>query len=302
MVIFPTLTGAKPKIIAHRGASGYMPEHTLEGYALAIDLGADYIEPDLVFTRDGHLVVRHDVYLSASTNISEIPSFQKRKRHSKRFGISDWFVGDFTYKEIKTLKARQAFPGRSKDYDDKFSIPAFADVLRLAHEKSKQKGRPVGVYLETKKPAYYRKRGLDFAPVILNALKDFNLDRAVDQVVIQSFDPRILMRLLKMTELPLILLLKEDFKWPILMPLIARFAAGIGPAKKLLVRDGKSTGLLERAHQAGLQVHPYTFRNDAVGEGFKDIEAELAFYFKLGVDALFTDFTDTAVKVRKSLG
>jgi glycerophosphoryl diester phosphodiesterase len=215
--------------------------------------------------------------------------------------MSDWFVGDFSLKEIKTLKARQAFPGRSKDYDDKFSIPTFEDVLRLVHEKSKQKGRPIGVYPETKKPAYYRKRGHDFAPVLLNALKGFNLDRAVDQVVIQSFDPRILMRLSKMTELPLILLLKENFKWPILMPLIARFTTGIGPDKGLLVRDGKSTGLLERAHKAGLQVHPYTFRNDAVGEGFKDIEEELAFYFELGVDALFTDFTDTAVTVRQTL-
>ncbi len=301
MAKFLTLTGAKPKIIAHRGASGYMPEHTLEGYALAIDLGADYIEPDLVFTRDGHLVVRHDVYLSSSTNISQIPAFKERKRHSKRFGMSDWFVADFTLKEIQTLKARQAFPGRAKDYDDKFFIPTFEDVLRLVHEKSKQKGRPIGVYPETKKPAYYRKRGLVFIPELLNALKGFNLEDAVDQVVIQSFDPRILMRLSKMTELPLILLLKENFKWPFLMPLIAKFATGIGPAKGLLVRDGKSTGLLERAHKAGLQVHPYTFRNDPVGEGFKDIEEELEFFFKLGADAVFTDFPDTAVTVRKAL-
>jgi len=302
MATFQTLTGALPKIIAHRGACGYMPEHTLEAYTLAIDMGADYIEPDLVFTKDGHLVVRHDVYLSTSTNVSRIPAFQDRRRRSKRFGMTDWFTEDFTLKEIQTLKARQAFPGRSKDYDDKFTIPTFEDVLRLVNQKSKEKGRPIGVYAETKKPAYFKKRGYDYVPVLLNALKGFNLDQAGDQVVIQSFDPRPLMRLAKQCGLPLIYLLEEDFKWPFLMPLIAKFAAGIGPAKELLVRGGKSTGFLERAHKAGLEVHPYTFRNDQVGQGFKTIEDELEFYFNLGVDALFTDFTDTAVTVRKNLG
>lgn len=301
MANFPTLTGRRPKIIAHRGASGYMPEHTLEGYALAIDMGADFIEPDLVFTKDGHLVVRHDVYLSGSTNVSAIPGFKDRKRTHKVFKRDDWFVEDFTLNEIKNLKARQAFPGRSKDFDDKFQIPTFEDVLRLAHNKAKEKGRPIGVYPETKKPGYYKKIGFDFIPPLLNALKGFGFDRAKDLVFIQSFEPGILVRLSRQTDLPLIFLLEDNFKFAFLMSVIAKFVDGIGPDKTLLVRGGKSTGLLEKAHKAGLQVHPYTFRADRVGAGFEDLEQELEFFFHLGVDALFTDFTDIAVAVRKAL-
>lgn len=296
---FPTLKGAAPKIIAHRGASGTLPEHTLEAYALAIDLGADYIEPDLVFTRDGHLIARHDGYLSTSTNVSHIPRYQSRRRFSKAFQRNDWFTEDFTLKEIKTLKARQAFPGRSAEYDDKFLIPTFEEILAL--KKLKGRDTPVGVYPETKKPGHYKKLGHDFVPKLLGALKDAGLDQDRERIVIQSFDFRILIRLASLTPLPLVFLLEENFRAKFLLPLFARFVAGIGPAKELLVLEGKSTGFLEAAHRAGLEVHPYTFRRDQVGTGFADLEAELEFYYRLGVDALFTDFTDIAVTVRDNL-
>lgn len=301
MSIFPTLKGAAPKIIAHRGASGTLPEHTLEAYALAIELGADYIEPDLVFTKDGHLIARHDGYLSTSTNVSQIPRYQGRRRFSKAFQRDDWFTEDFTLKEIKTLKSRQTFPGRSNEYDDKFLIPTFEEILALALKKSKGRDTPVGVYPETKKPGHYKKLGHDFVPPLLGALKDAGLDQASDRIVIQSFDFRILIRLSNITPLPLVFLLEENFRAKFLLPLFTRFVAGIGPAKELLVREGKSTGFLEAAHRAGLEVHPYTFRRDQVGTGFADFEAELEFYYRLGVDALFTDFTDIAVTVREKL-
>ena len=160
---FKTLTGEQPAIIAHRGASGYLPEHTLEAYTLAIDLGCDFIEPDLVFTKDGHLVVRHEGYLSPSTDVADHPEFADRKKHSKTFGFEDWFTEDFTLEEIKTLHARQAYPGRSREYDGKFLIPTFMEVLELARAKSKEKARPIGVYPETKHPGHYKKLGHDFA-------------------------------------------------------------------------------------------------------------------------------------------
>ncbi len=298
---FPTLKGAPPKIIGHRGASGYLPEHTIEGYTLAIDMGAECIEPDLVFTKDGHLIARHDVYLSGSTNVSQIPRYQNRRRLHKTFQRNDWFVEDFTLKEIKTLKARQAFPGRSREYDDKFLIPTFEEILALALKKSRGRDNPVGVCPEVKKPGHYQKIGHDFIPPLLGALKDAGLDVATGQIVILSFEPMFLMRLSKRTPLPLIFLLEDTFRATFLLPLIARFVAGIGPHKKLLVRDGASTGLLEAAHRAGLEVYPYTFRRDRVGAGFEDFDAELEFFYRLGVDALFTDFPDIAVTIRKKL-
>lgn len=298
---YNTLTGKQPAIIAHRGASGYLPEHTLEAYTLAIDLGCDFIEPDLVFTKDGHIVVRHDGHLSPSTDVAERPEFKKRRKFSKAFGFEDWFVEDFTLEEIKSLRARQAFSGRSKEYDSKFLIPTFEEVLDLARAKSKEKARPIGVYPETKHPRYYKSLGHDFTNPLLSALTSYGFDQEGSRVFIQSFEPMILLRLARITKLPLILLLKENFKGKFLLSVIARYATGIGPAKELLVKNGVSTGLLEKAHEKGLLVHPYTFRNDSIGPGFTNIEEELEFFFKLGVDAVFTDFTDTARAVRQRL-
>lgn len=301
MAKFTTLSGEKPKIIAHRGASGYLPEHTLEAYTLAIDLGADFIEPDLVFSKDGELVVRHDIDLSVSTNVADHDEFRDRKRYNKLLKRADWLVEDFTLKELKTLKARQAFPGRSKEYDGRFELLTFDEVMALAKRKSAEKGRAIGVYVETKKPDRYKKLGHDFVEPLLATLQKYGYDKPESPVFIQSFEPKILMRLSAKTKIPLIFLLEDNFKFAFMMKIIARFVTGIGPSKKLLVRKGLSTGLLEKAHKAGLEVHPYTFRNDQVMPGFASPEEELSFFINLGVDAFFTDFTDTGKYVRELL-
>lgn len=161
---YPTLIGANPIVIAHRGASGYLPEHTIEGYTKAIEMGADFIEPDLVMTKDGQLVVRHEPMLSGTTNVSEVPAFASKKTTKNIDGamITDWFVSDFTLAEIKQLKAKQAFAERSQEYNNKYAIPTFVEVIALAKQKSKQLGRVVGIYPETKHPSFHEALGLNY--------------------------------------------------------------------------------------------------------------------------------------------
>lgn len=298
---FNTLTGAPPKIIAHRGASGLYPEHTIAAYQQAIQDGADFIEPDLVFTKDGELVARHDGHLSETTDVAERPEFAGRKRYAKAFRREDWFVEDFTLAEIKTLRARQPFPGRPKDHDGKYEVPTFTEVLEVARKGAKRANRPIGIYPETKHPSHYARLGHDFIPALLGALTEFGLPSRQNPVYIQSFRPGILRRLKKQTDIPLIQLVGRNFPQRFILNAIARFATGVGPDKALLVRGGQSSGYLEYAHALGLEAHPYTFHDDAVGEGFQDIEEELGFYFALGADAVFADFPATAVRLRGTL-
>lgn len=300
MAKFNTLSGAAPKIIAHRGASGLLPEHTVAAYRRAILDGADFIEPDLVFTRDGELVARHDGYLSTTTDVAGRPEFAGRKRYAKAFKREDWFVEDFTLAEIKRLRARQPFPGRPETHDGKYQVPTFAEVLEVAKRGAKRGGRAVGVYPETKHPEHYRGLGHDFAPALVAALERAELPSARNPVVIQSFRPGILRRLKKQTKIPLIQLVSRSYPQRFILNAIARYAAGVGPDKALLVKRGRSSGYLEYAHALGLEVHPYTFRDDAVGEGFATIGEELGFYFALGVDAVFADFPKTAVTAREA--
>ncbi len=345
-VTWGTLDGKPPLIIAHRGASGYLPEHTLEAYALAIEQGADVIEPDLVFTKDGVLVARHDRYLSTTTNVADKPEFAARKRanndpadaeHRDRV---DWWVEDFTLAELKTLRARQPFPGRSKEYDDKFDIPTFAEMLSLVAQKAKEAGRPVGVYPETKHPALFASIGHDFEAPLLAALKNFD----AGPVFIQSFEPEVLKRLKGKTSAKLVQLVYEEepgARPNISLAEIATYADGVGAAKALI--SGQRYGapsFLEEAHRRRLFVHPWTFRNDATdpksvmnlrristcaylnlpasecastmvskvfyfvdpSAGLGDVSVtaleEMHYMFVLGADGVFSDFPDTAVKVR----
>ncbi len=289
---WPTLDGKPPLVIAHRGASGYLPEHTLEAYALAIEQGADVVEPDLVFTKDGVLVARHDRYLSTTTNVADKPEFAGRKRLNNDPGDTehrdriDWWVEDFTLAELKTLRARQPFPGRSKDYDDLFEIPTFAEMLALVAAKAKEAARPVGVYPETKHPAFCASIGHDFEAPLLSALEGFD----AGPVYIQSFEPEILKRLKGKTKAKLVQLVFEEEPGAgpnIPLEEIATYADGVGPAKAIVFSDDAFVG---RAHARGLAVHPWTFRADAAPPG--GFEAELARAFELGVDGVFTDFPD----------
>ncbi len=297
----PTLTGKPAIIIAHRGASGYLPEHTLEAYARAIELGADFIEPDLVFTSDGVLVARHDRYLSDSTDVADHPEFAARRQVKPGRDAPDWYAEDFTFAELRTLRARQSFPGRTREFDGKFLIPRFDEILVLARDKSRERGRPVGVYPETKDPAYLASLGHDFVAPLLKALESHGFGPGGLPVYIQSFDPDILRTLKGRTAIPLIMLVDyEGGRASITLDEAAGFANGVGPYKLMLIdpRTGQDTGYVARAHALGLLVHPYTFRDDKVGDGFAGIRDELRAYLALGIDGLFTDFTDTAVAVR----
>ena len=299
-----TLDGAAPIVIAHRGASGLLPEHTLEAYALAIEQGADVVEPDLVLTKDGVLVARHDRYLSTTTDVADRPEFANRRRANDDPADaprSDWWVEDFTLDEIKTLRARQPFAGRSKEFDGLHQVPTFEEVLTLVADEAAKAGRPVGVYPETKHPGFFASIGLDFEKPLLQALEGFD----AGPVFIQSFEPEILKRLKARTDAKLVQLVYEAAPGAgpnIPLAEIALFADGVGPAKGLVATGaGASTGFIEAAHARGLFVHAWTFRDDQVPAAFagpEGGEAEIAAFLALGLDGVFADFPETAVRVR----
>ncbi len=296
-----TLSGDKPLIIAHRGASGLRPEHTLAAYQLAIDMGADYIEPDLVITQDGHLVARHDRYLSTTTNVSDLPEFADRKTEKPGHKGADWFVEDFTLAELKTLKARQPREGRLKRFDDNYDIPTFDEVLALAQEMSEQRGRRIGVYPETKHPTALEALGLSFDDALLSSLENHGYGTGNDPVFIQSFETGNLKRLKEKTSVRLVFL-TEDVP-TMSFEDIAKFASGVGPYKILLSDDElNSTGFIEKAHAAGLEVHPWTFRDDQPDARFPNKIKEARHYFDLGIDGGFFDFPDTGIAALKGYG
>ncbi len=283
----------QPLVIAHRGAPGYLPEHTAQGYDLAIKLGADYIEPDLVFTKDGHLIARHDHYLSTTTNVADHPEFADRKTQKNGHEGADWFSEDFTLAEIKTLRATQAFATRSHSADGQFEILTFAEVIAVAQGRISMQGNPVGIYPETKLPSYFKSLGYDFEVGVLAQLQKTGWDRPGSPVFIQSFEDSILRSLRNKTALPLILLLAESKG--VDLADIANYADGIGPSKALLVgKDGRSSGWIEAAHRVGLKVHPWTFRSDQLPDVFPNAQAEYDFFFDLGVDGVFSDFANDA--------
>jgi len=305
---FPTLKDQPPIIIAHRGASGYLPEHTLEAYALAVAQGADFIEPDLVMTKDGHLVARHDYFLSSTTDVADRPEFAARRREWE--GRSDWFVEDFTLEEIKRLRARQPFRGRSTAFDGRFEIPTFKEILALLRRLEERHGRRIGIYPETKHPGHFAKIGLPMKTPLLEALSKAGFESAANPVFIQSFEPEILKRINAKSPLRLILLLAADenegattlrpfFPQGLDLAAAARFVDGIGADKRLVLDDtGRPSGLVADAHELGLLVHAWTLRDDAPGPGGDSSGDEYRALFAAGVDGIFTDFPDTGLTQR----
>jgi len=295
-----TLSGEPPLVVAHRGASGYRPEHTLAAYNLAIDMGADFIEPDLVITKDGKLVARHDRYLSTTTDIASHLEFADRKTEKEGHEGANWFVEDFTLAEIKTLRARQPRPERGAQYDGRYEVPTFAEVLDLVKKREAETGRRIGVYPETKHPKALQTLGLSYDEALLKTLGDYGYSKKTDPVFIQSFEIGYLRRLSAQTDIRLVYLTSKMPKMP--LSDIATFANGIGPYKKLLLdKDGQDTGFVKAAHEAGLTVHPWTFRDDQPDDDFSDMPtAEIQRYLDLGIDGFFTDFADTGVKARES--
>jgi glycerophosphoryl diester phosphodiesterase len=316
-----------PLVIGHRGACGYRPEHTLASYELAVELGADYIEPDLVSTKDGVLVARHENEIGGTTDVAQKFPDRKTKKTIDGKEVGGWFTEDFTLAELKTLRAKERLEFRDHTFDGKFEIPTFDQVIELAKKKSAEKGRTIGIYPETKHPTYFRTIGLPLEEPLVKALKAAGWDKADSPVFIQSFEYANLKALKKMIDVPLVFLMEEpdmqpydfvvagdkrtyaDLTKPEELKAIATFAKGIGPWKRLIVGENsdktlKAPGsLVQDAHAAGLVVHPYTFRNEPryLAADYKgDPQAEYLQFFKLGVDGLFSDFSDTAVKAREA--
>ncbi len=318
---------AAPLIIGHRGASGYRPEHTLESYSLAIVQGADFIEPDLVATRDGVLIARHENEISGTTDVAE--KFPDRKRIKMIDGqqVTGWFTEDLTLAEIKMLRAKERLDFRDQSHNGKFEVPTFEEVIDLALAKSRETGRAIGIYPETKHPTYLDSIGLSLEEPLVAALRAKGLDRADAPVFIQSFETANLKQLNGMTAVKLVQLMEAadrqpydfvvagdertygDLVTPQGLREIATYADGIGPYKRLIVPEGENkalkspTNLVADAHAAGLLVHPYTFRNEAqylARDYGGDPAAEYRQFFELGVDGLFSDFPDTAVAAREA--
>jgi glycerophosphoryl diester phosphodiesterase len=296
-----TVQASDPIVIAHRGASGYRPEHTLGGYALAIEQGADYIEPDLVLTKDGHFVARHDVYLSSTTDIASHAEFADRKRTLG--GKTDWFSFDFTLAELKTLRAVQPRPSRGTEFDGKETIPTLEEIVALVKRK-KAEGYKGGLYIELKRPDLFQKQMPDLENRLLTELE--TIADAGIPLFFQCFDPDFTVAVAARTTVPTILLIDgpadEATGWykpeiP-LAPYIGK-VDGFGVYKALLInKDGSPSGLVGQVHQGGGVVHVWTIRNDQVPKMFDRVEDELRMIFGLGVDGVFADFPDTAIKVR----
>jgi glycerophosphoryl diester phosphodiesterase len=300
----------RPLIIAHRGASGHRPEHTLEGYRLAVEMGADFIEPDLVSTKDGVLIARHENEIGGTTDVADAFPDRKRTKTVDGQSMTGWFTEDFTLAEIQTLRARERLAFRSHAYDGQFQIATFDQVIELAQQLAKAAGRPVGVYPETKHPTYFRGIHLPLEEKLLASLQKHGWNRREAPVFIQSFEQDNLRALRKQTQVRLIQLVSDaamvegDG-----LKSIAAYADGIGPEKRLVVpvnADGSlgtPTDLVTRAHAAGLLVHIWTIRVDKefLPSGYHGRpEAEFEQFRQLGVDGVFTDFPDVAAKTYAS--
>lgn len=330
---WPTLDGTRPLVIAHRGASGYRPEHTIASYTLAIEFGADYIEPDLVATRDGHLIARHEPLLDDTTDVKSRPEFASRRSTKTLDGkdITGFYASDFTLAEIKQLRAIQANPARSKQYDGKYTVPTFEEVLDLVRHESARRGRSIGIYPETKHPAFHLALGLPLEDRLLETLQRHGLNEQRAPVFIQSFESANLQYLRPKTPLPLVQLMDEgaliydasgtrvvsvsipDYgdhrggERPGSLADVAKYANAIGPWKRQILRDvGQPrllrTTVIEQAHAAGLSVHTYTFRNEPATlapEYGNDPLREYRQFFELGIDGVFSDFADTALAARE---
>jgi glycerophosphoryl diester phosphodiesterase len=295
-------------VIAHRGASGERPEHTLESYRLAIEEGADYIEPDLVMTGDGVLIARHENEIGGTTDVARHPEFAARRRTQVIDGesMTGWFTEDFTLAEIKTLRARERLPElrpQNSAFDGQFTVPTFDEILQLAADANRRRSAAnrIGVYPETKHPAHFAGIGLALEQPVLDALQRHDYAAAGSPVFIQSFDPRNLRQLRGMTRLPLVQLLEHELGD---LSQIAQYADAIGIAKSLASESG-----IRAAHAANLKVHVWTFRaeNEFLPEDLRsgispaahgDLEAEIRRFFDRGIDGFFVDFPAVGVRVR----
>ena len=295
---------AGPLIIGHRGASGHRPEHTLASYRLATMMGADFIEPDLVSTKDGVLIARHENEIGGTTDVAV--RFPDRKRTKQIDGdmVTGWFTEDFTLAEIKTLRAKERLAFRSHEFDGKFEVPTFDEVIELAQTEGAASGRTIGVYPETKHPTYFRSIGLPLEDRLLAALDRHGWNHRESPVFVQSFEDN-LREMRTKTTVRMIRLLEGKIPTDAELRQIAKYADGIGPNSHMVIpvdadrRVLPATDLVARAHAAGLLVHIWTLRAEPVflSPSYRgDFEAEFRHFRDLGVDGIFTDFPDVAFR------
>jgi len=278
-------------VIAHRGASGTLPEHTLAGYALALEQGADVIEPDLVISRDLDLIVRHDRGLSRSTDVALRSEFMARQRDG------DWWVEEFDRADLAELRAIQPFPQRDRVHDGLYPIPSFADVLAWADAAARQRKTPITLYPELKHPAQFAANGCDPLPRFIDAVR--NVDSAHVTIWVQCFEIEALRRVRAATGLPVFLLLAAQAHGRRALDTHGHEVDGFGASKSLLCEaDGQDSGFVAQAHAAGLAVHAWTYRDDVLPTGVVRVEDELEQAFAFGTDAVFCDFPATALAFR----
>jgi glycerophosphoryl diester phosphodiesterase len=318
-----TACGSRPLVIAHRGASGYLPEHTLAAKALAHAMGADFIEQDVVLSKDDRPVVLHDIYLDTVTNVADV--FPDRTRPDGRY-----YAVDFTLSEIKQLKVNEridlktgtaVYPRRFPVGTSDFRVPTLAEEIELIQGLNKSTGREVGIYVEIKSPAWHRQQGKDISRIVLDVLTKYGYRGRDDAAFVQCFDPAETRRLREQlgTQLKLVQLIGDndwneadvDFdtlSTPAGIRRIAEYADGIGPQMSHVVTgiddQGRPqiTDLVRLAHGAGLVVHPFTFRRDALPDYAEDFDQVLRIFIEdADVDGIFTDFPDLAARFKCEL-
>ena len=319
---FPT-----PLVIGHRGACGHRPEHTLASYALAIDLGADFVEPDLVPTKDGALIARHENELGDTTDAAVKFPGRRRSKDIDGRRVTGFFSEDFTLAEIGTLRARERLPFRDPSHNGRYGVPTLQEIIDLVRRRQRETGRVIGIYPETKHPSYFRSIGLPLEERLVEILHANGYRGPDAPAFIQSFELRNLRDLAQLTDVPRIFLCGApderpydgvlagdgrtyaDLLAPASLAAIAAFCHGIGPWKRLIVPENPDgtlaapTTLVAAAHAAGLAVHAYTFRSEArflAPDYHGDPAAELRQFFALGVDGVFADFPDAAVAAREA--
>ena len=315
-------------VIAHRGASGERPEHTLAAYERAIDQGADFIEPDLVPTRDGVLVARHENEIGATTDVAAHREFARRRKTITLDGekITGWFTEDFTLAELRTLRAREIMPlvrPANARFDGLYPVPTFAEIVALVKAKEAETGRRIGLYPELKHPGYFARLGFDNTPTLMNALTAAGYIQAADPVFVQSFEAGPLVALRPQTKLRLIQLMAAGggppdrpgttfaaMMSPAGLAQVARYADGIGvEATAIIGSDGKPTVLVANAHAAGLKVHAWTLRREnkflppplRIGtdpNASGNFAAAWALLRAAGVDGVFTDNPGSVPRAR----
>lgn len=294
------LNNLQPLIIAHRGASGYIPEHSIPAYQLAMDLNTNYIEPDLCLSKDGVFVALHDLLLDDTTNVASFPEYSNRKRTQEVDGqmLTGYFVSDFTVGELKQLGLNQRLPQRTQIYNGLFQIPTLDEIVNLIQFQYYKTGILYGIFPELKHPSYFASAGFDMGDMLLDQLSGYDIfnptnksNSLANPIIIQCFEENTLISLKNKTDIPLVLLTDSNSIWnQEYLTHISTFANAIGPDKKQL-----NLKKIQMAHDANLQVYPWTFRADSdIGIRFNGSFEDEQFYYIccLGADGLFTEFPD----------